>query len=442
MSRARVLLNLLLASGLLLAACSAPSSPPESKTPSARPKGTSSPVAKTGPQATPTLPVAAPTVQLVQNGKVAPAQPAVHVFLWGHPDTTERDLKLAKDAGFAWVKQRFEWRYIEKTKKDAFEWYEAERITDAVNKAGLGMIVRLDNQPEWARRDKIFPKNGPPDDMENWKDFVEQVAEHFRGKIAAYEIWNEPNLAREWGDQRPDPAAYTQMLKIAYTAIKKVDPNALVITAGLSPTTENTERAMPATTFLEGMYAAGAKGYFDMLGANAAGFKAEPEADPGVVAQDPVLTNNDPSSPELKRAYSFRHVEDLRAIMVKNGDQDKQIGIMEMGWTSDPRPDSPYAWHSVSEQQKGDFLVRALKYARENWSPWIGMMTVIYIASPDWTPSQEQYHWSITNPDGTLRPAYDALKAYNLSVGPLAPARPPSPSPSPSAARETAAPAG
>jgi hypothetical protein len=129
-----------------------------------------------------------------------------------------------------------------------------------------------------------------------------------------------------------------------------------------------------------------------------------------VVAKDPALTNNDPSSVELKRAYSFRHVEDLRAIMVKNGDEAKQIGILEMGWTADPRPNSPYAWHSVTEELKGEYLVRALQFAKKNWAPWIGMMTVIYLPSPTWTASDEQYYWSITNPDGTLRPAYSAIK--------------------------------
>jgi hypothetical protein len=334
----------------------------------------------------------------------------VHVFLWGHADTTDRDLKLAKEAGFTWVKQRFEWRYIEKSKKDAFEWHEPDRIVDAVNKAGLGMVVRLDNQPEWARRDQLFPKSGPPEKIEDWKDYVEAVAERYKGKIAAYEIWNEPNIAREWGDVRPDARAYTELLKVAYTAIKKEDPNALVISAGLAPTTELSDRAIPDTQFLTEMYAAGAGQSFDMLGAHAAGFKAEPEADPAVVAQNPTLTNNDPSPPDAKRVYAFRHIEDLRQIMVQNGDERKQIGIMEMGWTSDPRPNSPYAWHSVTEDEKGQYLARAIQYAQKNWAPWIGMMTVIYIPSPLWTTTDEQYYWSITNPDGTLRPAYDAIK--------------------------------
>jgi hypothetical protein len=407
LSRALNLITLLVLGSMFVAGCTSGARPPGQASKPSAAKPTAEPE---GPGATPTIPVAAPAVQLVQDGKVAPGQPAVHVFLWGAADTTDRDLKAAKDAGFAWVKQRFEWRYIEKTKKDAFEWYEAERITDAVNKAGLGMVVRLDNQPEWARRDQLFPNSGPPDKLEDWKDFVEEVAEKFKGKIAAYEIWNEPNLSREWGDAPPDPVAYTELLKVAYTAIKKADPAALVISAGMSPTSEISERAIPATQFIEAMYAAGAKPYFDMLGANAPGFKAEPEADPDVVAKDPALTNNDPSPVELKRAYSFRHVEDLRAIMVKNGDEAKQIGILEMGWTADPRPNSPYAWHSVTEELKGEYLVRALQFAKKNWAPWIGMMTVIYLPSPTWTASDEQYYWSITNPDGTLRPAYSAIK--------------------------------
>lgn len=401
LSKARILFTLVILASLLLAGCPASPRPPKDKGGDrVKPPG----------RATPAIQVAAPTVQLVENGKIAPASPAIHVFLWGNPDTTERDLRLAKEAGFTWVKQRFEWRYIEKTKNNANEWGEPDRITDAVNKAGLGMVVRLDNQPEWARKDKIFPRSGPPDKMEDWKDYVEDVSERYKGKIAAYEIWNEPNLSREWGGAKPDPKAYTEMLRLSYIAIKKNDPNALVISAGMSPTTEISDRAMPDVQFIEEMYAAGAGQYFDLLGVHAAGYKAAPEEDPGTVALDPVKTNNDPSSVSLKRSYSFRHVEDLRAIMVKNGEESKQIAIMEMGWSADPRPNSPYYWHSVTEDQKGEYLVRGLQYAKQNWSPWVAMLSMIYLPSPTWTASDEQYYWSITNPDGTLRPAYNALK--------------------------------
>jgi hypothetical protein len=92
--------------------------------------------------------------------------------------------------------------------------------------------------------------------------------------------------------------------------------------------------------------------------------------------------------------------------MIEFSDADRQVAILEFGWTSDPRPDSPYQWHAVSEEEKANYLVQAYRYARENWVPWIGVMTLIYISDPDWTQDHEQYWWAITDPDGTPRPAY------------------------------------
>jgi len=57
--------------------------------------------------------------------------------------------------------------------------------------------------------------------------------------------------------------------------------------------------------------------------------------------------------------------------------------------------------------------VRAYQYAREHWAPWIGLMSTIYIADPDWTPDDEQYWWAITEPgypELRPRPAYTALQ--------------------------------
>ena len=82
------------------------------------------------------------------------------------------------------------------------------------------------------------------------------------------------------------------MLKASYDAIKAADPNALVLTAGMAPTTETSDRAMFDLDFYRGMYEAmgsGSTGYFDMLGVHGAGFKAPPEKDPGEVANDPAF---------------------------------------------------------------------------------------------------------------------------------------------------------
>ena len=202
------------------------------------------------------------------------------------------------------------------------------------------------------------------------------------------------------------------MLKAAYTSVKAVDPNAWVITAGLAPTSRDDAVAMPDTKFVQGMYDAGAEPYFDALGVHGAGYKVAPETDPNVVANDPALNNGEPSPPEAKRIYCFRHIEDVRQVMVQNGDADKRVVVLEFGWTVDPRPDSPYYWHAVSEVEQRDYILRAYKYAQENWQPWIGVMNLIYLANVDWTENDEQTYWSITYPlypDLKARPAYWGL---------------------------------
>jgi polysaccharide biosynthesis protein PslG len=410
---------------LLLVACGAPAPPAATPGPAAPAAAPPSPTASpaTKPSAAPASPAAVPSaspaaaaspsaVAATANGRIPLADPAVHVFLWGTgDDNTKLDLDLAKNGGFRWVKQRFEWRNIEAKAKGRFEWNEPDRILAAVEAHDLKVIARVDNQPQWASSSVVWPGTGPPDNLSDWTDYLSALAARYKGRIQAYEIWNEPNIDREWGNKSPDPAAYTDMLKASYKAIKAADPDAIVATAGLSPTTTQNAQAIRDIDFYQGMYRAGAKGHFDALGANAAGFKAPPCTDPAQVAADPQLSNpGDNSPPEVKRVYAFRHVEDVRKVMVENGDRDKQIVVLETGWTTDPRPDSPYKWHAVTQQQQATYLVDAFKCARDNWSPWIGFLSVIYIADPNWTQSQEQYWWSITNPDGSPRPAYTALQ--------------------------------
>ncbi len=116
------------------------------------------------------------------------------------------------------------------------------------------------------------------------------------------------------------------------------------------------------------------------------------------MAADPPLNNNDSGPEELRRVYCFRRVEDLRALMVKNGDAAKKVVVLEFGWTIDPRPDSPYRWHAVSEAEQAKWMQRAYPYAQEQWQPWSGVMSAIYIANPQWTRDDEQVYWSVVYP--------------------------------------------
>jgi hypothetical protein len=331
----------------------------------------------------------------------------MQIFPWWRPEVGSRDLQLVRDAGFGWAKVNFGWRDIEGAGKGVFDWSHTDPIVKMANDEGIDLVIRIDHQPVWAGGG--YPVNGPPDNLQDLADFFTALVTRYKGRIRAYEVWNEPNLAREWGGRVPDPAGYVQMLEVCYAAIKAADPNAMVISAGLSPTGTWSDAARPDDWYLETMYVlmnGQSDRYFDVLGLHAPGFKAAPETDPAQAEGNPELGNT--------RAFVFRHVEDMREIMVRYGDADKQVAILEFGWTSDPRPDSPYNWHAVSEEVKADYLVRAYRYAEENWSPWIGLMSLIYISDPDWTENHEQYWWAITYPgwpEFKPRPAYEALKA-------------------------------
>lgn len=353
-------------------------------------------------------PVPTPTPALPPGHVFQSPEYGVHLSQWWHvDDMLPRDLEMTRAMGFGWVKQNFAWRDIEK-EADGYDWYRPDRIVAQVNDAGLKLLVRLDRHPLWSVQpylpDEQITPNQPPYHYQDFGDFCHELAARYKGRIHAYQVWNEPNLSREWGNRAPDPAEYTALLKTCYEGIKTADPAAIVISAGLAPTGTQPPDAMPDTDFLQGMYNAGAAAYFDALGVNAPGYKAPPQTPPAEAEEPANEWGNG-------RWFVFRHVEDMRAIMVANGDADKQIAILETGWILNQDFHPTYSWHGVTEQQQAAYLVGAYEWARQNWQPWIGLMTTIYMADVDWRPEEhEQYWWSIVLPDGTPRPAYEALR--------------------------------
>jgi len=328
----------------------------------------------------------------------------IHLAQWWDLGALQRDMALVNEMEFGWVKQNFAWRDIEGHVKGEYDWYRPDEIVNAANDAGLNLIVRIDRHPLWSVRvlpDEQITPNQPPVELQDFGDFCRVLAERYKGRIQAYQVWNEPNLSREWGNKSPDPAEYAARLKVCDEGIKAADPDAVVISAGLAPTGTEPPLAMPDDRFLQGMYDAGASAYFDVLGLHAPGYKAPPEVSPDEIANLPEYGQY--------RWHVFRHVEDMRRMMVANGDAQKQIAILEMGWTTDTRP-SDYAWHAVTQEEQADYLVRAYQYAQENWSPWIGVMTTIYFSDVAWTEEDEQFWWALTEPDGTARPAAYALQ--------------------------------
>ncbi|HET91327.1 MAG TPA: hypothetical protein ENN99_11410 [Chloroflexi bacterium] len=341
-----------------------------------------------------------PTPTSWPRARLASPEYGMQAFLWWDEEVAKRDLGLIADAGFTWVKQQVSWRNVEGILKGHYDWYFTDRIVADAERLGLDIIFRVDRQPVWALSE--CSDCGPIGDPQDYGDFCHALAERYRGRVRAYQVWNEPNLSREWEGSSPNPAAYVELLRACYLGVKTADPGALVISAGLSPTGNGPPEAMPDIEYLIGMYEAGAAPYFDLLGVHAPGFAYPPDISPEQVA----------ARHDGHRFFCFRHVEDARAVMEQYGDSDKQVAVLEMGWTTDPIHPN-YAWFAVTEELQAEYLVQAFRYAREHWSPWIGPMIVHSIASPHWTEGDEQYWWAITWPgwpEAQLTMAYEALR--------------------------------
>ena len=333
----------------------------------------------------------------------------IHAFLWWDDWARNHSLDAINVMRFSHVRQSFSWRNIEPEKRDVnlgveaqYEWGHADEVVADAETKGIEILARIDTAPEWAIKSGA-DYTEVPFDTARLESFCSALATRYQGRIHAYQIWNEPNLNREWGDFAPSPSAYAKLLRICGNAIRTVDPSAIIVSAGLSPTGSRSIEAMPDEEYLWKLYEIdGFAESFDVLGVHAPGFAYAPETDPTEVVANGGL-----------RWQCFRHVEHIRAIMVANGDSAKQIAITEMGWTLDT-VNPEYAWFRVDQETQADYLVRAYAYAAENWRPWVGLMVTIYLPDATWTAADEQFWWAIAVPADPphifyYRPAYRVL---------------------------------
>ncbi len=290
----------------------------------------------------------------------------------------DRVLQLVDDGGFTWLIQLLEWREVEPVPGEYF-WEYPDWLVRAAEYYGLDLILRLDHPAEWAT----------PVDVTDYAAFVQQVAARYQGRVTAYIIWNEPNLAAEWEGRPPDPAGYVELLCATQSAIRAADPQALVISAGLAPTNHKDDSALDDRLYLQAMYDAGATACFDVLGAHPYGFAYSPQDLPG--AHD---------------GLNFARLADLRAIMVENGDEHKPLWATEFGWTTDP-VGAERQWLQVNEGEQSRYLVGAVEQASQDW-PWLKRIAV-WNMSAGLLDGDERRGYSILTNNGRPKPAYEAL---------------------------------
>jgi hypothetical protein len=332
----------------------------------------------------------------------------INVFLEQEVEPEKRDLSLQmiSEAGSKWIRQEFPWEDIEIHGKGDFEdrrhephrsaWAKYDNIVELAEKYDLAIIARLSNPPAWSRAaGDEMGTYAPPDNYSDFGDFVYAVVSRYKGRIQYYQIWNEPNIYPEWGEQPVNPEAYTELLKIGYTRAKEADPDCVIISGALASTIELGPRNLNDFIFLQRMYDAGARDYFDILAMQGYGLWSGPY-----------------DRRMRPRVINFSRPLYIRDIMVKNGDEHKPIWISEMNWNAVPPdfPTKPYGY--VTEEQQAHYVVEAYQRIQAEW-PWVGVVNFWFFKRPDDSEKdQPWYYFRMVEPDFTPLPVYDAVKEY------------------------------
>lgn len=310
-------------------------------------------------------------------------------------------------AGFSWIKQQLVWKDIEQD-RGQYNWGVYDAIVDAAQRDGVKVLFSIVGNPAWARNDR--KTNGPPDNLQDFAPFLTAMAAHWKGRVAAYEIWNEQNLYYEWGDGPVDAGKYIELLKVAYPAVKQGDPNAIVVSGALTPTgVINPAIAIDDRLYFEQMYQyqnGVFKNIADAIGFHAFGANNPPD-------DDPTTTTKPSNSYKGHWSFYFRNIEKFRDIMVKYGDDKRQIFITEYHWASTTVPVPGYLYGlDVSEEEQAKFLVRGFQMMTSNYYPWVGAAFVwnLNYRVMGLPLTDEKTVFSVLNSNATPRPAYLALR--------------------------------
>jgi len=265
---------------------------------------------------------------------------------WGidaHPhrshqfDNLDQMIRLSHQAGMEWMRVGFGFSTVCKTPKQmTFDRFD--QVVDKLADGGINMIAILQGF-DWEvakSRPELVPLYDHP---EEWRKYVRATVERYHDRIKHWVIWNEQDGG--FWKPKPDASQYVPLLKIAYEEIKAIDPSSQVIVGGLTNWNAG---------YLKEMYAAGAKGYFDIMACHRYGWGMD-------------------GSPQVERVMA-----DLRQVMADNQQQDIPLWILECGTPT----------HSAAlPKQQPEFVLDAIRYAMQKLGkPLTGTPKIALAVSP------------------------------------------------------------
>lgn len=321
-------------------------------------------------------------------------------LLWGGVDATERarQLDAVEDLGAGMIRVDVGWSTLEANGKGQYSSWYLNKIDSVVNEAearGLKLLFTFTSTPCWASSAPDSLKQDcagswwdrgvqdyAPKNPSDYADALAFLAHRYRGRIAAWEIWNEPNLESFF--KAPDQAsAYVALAKAAYPAVKAADPGATVLAGSL---------ANSHVAFTRALYAAGIKGSFDAFSIHPYSGDRSP--------LDP-LEGQNPS-------WTFiRGVPAVRQVMLDNAD-DKPLWLTEFGWNTSTERDTEPWRNGVTEETQATYTEQAY----QQMAQWSYVPVGITYTLKDRSTDTSYYldNFGLLRYDNSRKPAYEAYK--------------------------------
>ncbi len=197
----------------------------------------------------------------------------------GSADYRTSNLSSQATLGVGVIRQTFDWSQIERANGQYDLSYYDEYVAQAAAH-GVRILPVLFRAPSFFVARHPGPSTYPPNGNAEMARFAQVLVRRYGRQgslwtarpdvpklpIISWQIWNEPNLKAYWGN-RPNARAYVRMLRTVGRAIKAVDRQAEIVSAGLPPS--KLRGATPLPRFIRSMYRAGGKSAFDTLAVNA-----------------------------------------------------------------------------------------------------------------------------------------------------------------------------
>ena len=269
-----------------------------------------------------------------------------------------------------WIKLQANWKFLQPDFPGQFDQTFGlfQLHVQEADKRGFKVLLSIAKAPDWARNiDRN--EDGPPDDPQQLINFITLLLEKVGPNIDAIEVWNEPNLKREWTGGYPfSGEGYMQLFRPAYDAVRVRYPDMTIVTAGLAPTGSLPNVSVNDRVFLQQMYDAGLAQYQDIsIGIHPYSWGNPPDT----LCCNAVPNRGWDDDPSF---FFANNIADYREIVRRNN-HDVAMWTTEFGWaTWDGLPtEPPQAWMIYNTpQQQADYTLRAFEIGQE--SPDLGPM--------------------------------------------------------------------